>query len=142
TPCIHHHIPCRIKKQFLVLTIHTIVCKHRKYGTSNGRAGSDTMKAINIIGAFTVLACNLVVSFSHTLGLFRAGGFSGGLEIIATVGVETVFIMGALNIVVARLRGVSPGVPAILGGLLGVALVSWSNVSAGWEYGITGILLG
>lgn len=100
------------------------------------------MKAINIIGAFTVLACNLVVSFSHTLDLFRAGGFSGGLEIIATVGVETVFIMGALNIVVARLRGVSPGAPAVMGGLLGVVLVSWSNVAAGWEYGWPGVLLG
>ncbi|MFS8513160.1 MAG: hypothetical protein LOD87_05505 [Planifilum fulgidum] len=100
------------------------------------------MKIINILGAFIVLGCNLWVSFTHTLDLFRAGGFSGGLEIIATVGVETVFLMGAFNIVVSRLRGVSPGVPAILGGLLGVALVSWSNVSAGWEYGITGILLG
>jgi len=100
------------------------------------------MKIINILGAFIVLGCNLWVSFTHTLDLFRAGGFSGGLEIIATVGVETVFLMGAFNIDVSRLRGVSPGVPAILGGLLGVALVSWSNVSAGWEYGITGILLG
>jgi hypothetical protein len=95
-----------------------------------------------VFGAFLVLVCNLVVSFNHTLALFRSGGFNDGLEYVAAVGVETTFIMGALNIVYARLKGISPGAPAVLGGLLGVALVGWSNVSAGWSYGLTGILLG
>ena len=61
---------------------------------------------------------------------------------VAVIGAETTFILGALNIVVARSRGVSPGAPAILGGLLEVALVSWSNAAAGWSYGLPGILLG
>ena len=100
------------------------------------------MRALHILGAFLVLGCNLVVSFSHTLDLFRAGGFRGGLEYVGAVGVETVFLMGAFSIVYARLKGQSPDIPSIMGGLLGVALVSWSNVRAGLAYGWTGILLG
>lgn len=100
------------------------------------------MRGINITGALVVLLCNLVVSYNHSIQLFQAGGFTGWMAHVAVVAAETTFILGALNIVVARTRGNPPGAPAILGGLLGVALVSWSNVSAGWEKGITGILLG
>src|SRR5690606_12272286 len=42
----------------------------------------------------------------------------------------------------ARLRGRSPDIPAILAGILGVFIVGWSNVKAGWEYGKVGITLG
>ncbi|WP_044641935.1 hypothetical protein [Risungbinella massiliensis] len=100
------------------------------------------MRKINILGAFLVLICNIAVSFHHSLELFRSGGFTNGLEYLAVVAAEITFIMGGLNIVASRLAGYSPGLPAYLGGLLGVALVGWSNVSAGWNYGVTGILLG
>jgi hypothetical protein len=100
------------------------------------------VRYINVIGAFTVLVCNLVVSYNHSIQLFHSGGFHGWMAHMAVIGSECTFVMGALNIVVSRLKGVSPGVPAMLGGLLGVALVSWSNMAAGWEYGITGVLLG
>lgn len=100
------------------------------------------MRILNIIAAFAVLACNLVVSFNHSLDLFRSGGFDGYLAYVAVVGCEITFVMGALNIVLARIKNERPGIPAILGGLLGVLLVGWSNVAAGWAYGITGILLG
>lgn len=61
---------------------------------------------------------------------------------IGTIAVEVTFIMGALNLVSSRMRGVSPGLPATAGFILGVLLVSWSNTAAGWSHGITGILLG
>jgi hypothetical protein len=100
------------------------------------------VKALNITGAFMVLVCNLVVSYNHSIQLFQSGGFSGWMAHVAVIGAETTFIIGALNIVVSRLKGHPPGVPSILAGLLGVGLVSWSNVSAGWGYGLTGVLLG
>jgi hypothetical protein len=100
------------------------------------------MKALNITGAFVVLICNLVVSFDHSLELFRAGGFTGRLAYLAVIGAEVTFIMGALNLVSSRMRGISPGLPATSGFILGVLLVSWANVSAGWSYGLTGVLLG
>lgn len=104
--------------------------------------GVSVLRVINIIGAFLVLVCNIVVSFNHSLELFRYGGFTNGLEYVGVVAAEITFIMGGLNIVSSRLAGYSPGIPAYLGGLLGVALIGWSNISAGWEYGLTGILLG
>jgi hypothetical protein len=100
------------------------------------------MRIPNIIAAFLVVVCNIWVSFHHSLDLFIDGGFTGGLEYVAVVAVELTFLMGGLNIVASRLKGVSPGAPAIMGGLLGVLLVSWSNIAAGWAYGITGVLLG
>ncbi|MBN2910990.1 hypothetical protein JQC72_15975 [Polycladomyces sp. WAk] len=100
------------------------------------------MRYINVIGAIIVLVANMIVSYNHSIQLFQSGGFHGWMAHVAVIGSECTFVMGALNIVVSRLKGVSPGVPAMLGGLLGVALVSWSNVAAGWEYGITGVLLG
>ena len=100
------------------------------------------MRFFNIIGAFGVLTCNIIVSYNHSIELFQSGGFHGWMAHVAVIGAETTFILGALNIVVARLRGVSPGAPAVLGGLLGVALVSWSNAAAGWSHGLPGILLG
>ena len=80
------------------------------------------MRFFNIIGAFGVLTCNIIVSYNHSIELFQSGGFHGWMAHVAVIGAETTFILGALNIVVARLRGVSPGAPAVLGGLLGVAL--------------------
>lgn len=100
------------------------------------------MRKLNVLAALTVLVCNLIVSFNHSLDLFRDGGFTGYLAYVAVIGCEITFVMGALNIVVSRMKGERPGAPAILGGLLGVALVGWSNVAAGWAYGLTGILLG
>ena len=100
------------------------------------------MRVFNILGGLGVLLCNIVVSYNHSIELFQSGGYEGWMAHVAVIGAETTFILGALNIVVARLRGVSPGAPAILGGLLGVALVSWSNAAAGWSYGLPGILLG
>lgn len=100
------------------------------------------MKAINIIGAFVVLVANLVVSYNHSIELFHMGGFQGWMTHIAVIGAEVTFLMAALNIVVSRTKGEEVGKPAIAGGFLGVGLVSWSNIYAGWEFGIFGVLLG
>ena len=100
------------------------------------------MRFISVFGGVIVLICNLVVSFSHTLDLFRAGGLTGGMEYVAALGVETAFLTFAVGIVVARLRQTHPGWPATIGGLLGVGLATWANIRAGWPYGVVGILLG
>lgn len=100
------------------------------------------MKKLNIAGAFLVLCCAVSVSYSHSVALFEAGGFRGWMAHAGVVAVEVTFLMGALNIVVARLKRRPVGAPAAMGGILGVILVSWSNIAAGWSAGITGILLG
>lgn len=99
------------------------------------------MRVLNVLGASLVLVCALVVSFNHSISLFIAGGF-GALAVWGVVGVETTFLLGALNIVVARMRHQSPGWPAYAAGALGTVLVGWSNVAAGLPYGWTGVLLG
>ena len=100
------------------------------------------MRGLNIIAALTVLICNIVVSYNHSIALFRSGGFDGWMAHVGVISAEVTFVLGATNIVVSRLRGYSPGLPAMLGGGLGVLLVGWSNVAAGWEYGAVGIILG
>lgn len=100
------------------------------------------MRFINILGSTIVLLCNIFVSYHHSIQLFESGGFSGVYAHLGVIAAEATFVLGGLNIVISRFRGESPGAPAILGGMLGVGLVGWSNVSAGWSYGISGILLG
>mgnify|MGYP001175444395 CR=1 FL=1 len=100
------------------------------------------MKALNIVGGSIVLFCVVVVSYSHTLALFGMGGFTGIFQHMAVIAIEVTFLLGALNLVVSRMRGVSPGVPATIGGIFGIAVVGWGNVEAGIDYGLHGIILG
>lgn len=100
------------------------------------------MMALNFVGGVVILLANLVISYNHSIELFRSGGFSGWMAHVAVIGTESVFLLGVFNLVDARLRGRSPDIPAILAGILGVFIVGWSNVKAGWEYGKVGITLG
>jgi hypothetical protein len=85
---------------------------------------------------------NIFVSFNHTWTLFMSGGLSGNLALAATIGCELAFIQSSVNMIVAGLRRRRPGTPVIFVWIVGTGLVIWSNVSAGWGYGIVCILLG
>lgn len=100
------------------------------------------MKFINIIGSSIVLLSNIYVSFNHTIMLFQLGGFTGNIALAGVIGAETTFLLGVLNVTVAKLKGEKAGVPAYAGFYLGVSLILWSNIHAGLNYGITGIILG
>ena len=100
------------------------------------------MRGLNIFGAMVVLAANLYVSFNHTLDLFESAGFTGNRAVVATIGAEAGFLVGVVNLVVARFKGIQPGWPAKASGALGLFLVGWSNVAAGWPYGVVGVALG
>src|SRR5690606_3790981 len=100
------------------------------------------MRGVNIFGAMVVLAANLYVSFNHTLDLFESAGFTGNRAVVATIGAEAGFLVGVVNLVVARFKGIQPGWPAKASGVLGLFLVGWSNVAAGWPYGVVGVALG
>jgi hypothetical protein len=100
------------------------------------------LKLINITGAAIVLLSNIYVSFNHSIELFRQGGFSGNLAYVGVIGAEVTFLMGALNMVVSKLKGENAELPAKLGFILGVSLILWSNIHAGLGAGITGIILG
>lgn len=100
------------------------------------------MRGLNIGGALVVLLANLYVSFNHTLDLFRSAGFVGNQAVVATIGAEAGFLVGVVNLVVARFKGIRPSWPAKASGALGLFLVGWSNVAAGWPYGLVGVALG
>jgi hypothetical protein len=100
------------------------------------------MRILIIFGAFIVLVTNLIVSFNHTLQLYRNFGVTGGLEYFSVIGAETAFIVGIIYLVHARIKGKSVNFSAKLLLFLGVGLVSWSNISAMSEHGIGGIILG
>lgn len=100
------------------------------------------MKIINIIGAAIVLLANIYVSFNHSIELFRMGGFSGEIAYMGVIGAEVTFLLGVLNVTVAKLKGEKAGYPAYAGFYLGVALILWSNIHAGLMFGVTGIILG
>lgn len=100
------------------------------------------MKALNLFCAGAVLLCALVLSYHHSVELMAAGGYQGIYRHLAVVLAELTFLAGAANVVLARIQKRPPGIPPVLGALFGVALTGWANISAGVEYGITGILLG
>lgn len=100
------------------------------------------MKVFNLICAGAVFVCAVVLSYHHSIDLMAAGGYQGFYRHLAVVLAELTFIAGAANLVLARIQKRPPGIPPVLGALFGVALTGWANISAGVEYGITGILLG
>jgi len=104
--------------------------------------GGTKMKALNLFCAGAVLLCALVLSYHHSVELMAAGGYQGIYRHLAVVLAELTFLAGAANVVLARIQKRPPGIPPVLGALFGVALTGWANISAGVEYGITGILLG
>ena len=100
------------------------------------------MRIFSIIGSLVVLACVLVVSYSHTYALMVSVGFHGIFGHFAVVAVEALFLVSATNIVFAKTRGVPPGTPLYAGFFLGLSVVFWGNVQAGLDYGITGAIIG
>src|SRR5690606_6482361 len=100
------------------------------------------MRVFNALSSLAVMACVVIISFVHSLELFRTYGFSGYLSYLGVIAVEVTFFSSMLNIVVCRLKQRPAGMPSYIGGLLGVSLVAWSNVSATVEYGLPGIVLG
>lgn len=100
------------------------------------------MRAFNALSSLAVMAAVVYISFVHSLELFRAYGFEGELAYLGVIAVELTFVSSMLNIVVCRLKQRPAGMPSYIGGLLGVSLVAWSNVSATVEYGLPGVVLG
>lgn len=100
------------------------------------------MRVFNALSSLAVMACVVVISFVHSLDLFRRYGFEGYLAWLGVIAVEVTFFSSMLNIVVCRLKQRPAGMPSYIGGLLGVSLVAWSNVSATFEYGLPGVVLG
>lgn len=102
----------------------------------------DSVRGLTIFVSFIVLVAVVIISYSHSLALFEMGGFTGWFRHLGVIVVEATFVLGFLNIVIARFQGRSPGKPAVVGGIYGVLLVGWANIQAGWEYGIYGVALG
>lgn len=100
------------------------------------------MRVFNALSSLAVMAAVVYISFVHSLELFRAYGFEGELAYLGVIAVELTFVSSMLNIIVCRLKGRPAGAPSYIGGLLGVSLVAWSNVSATVKYGVPGIVLG
>jgi predicted nucleic acid-binding protein len=107
------------------------------------------MRIFNIVVSFAIVALNIYVSFTHTLTLFRDGGFAQEglfsflrIDLAAVIAAELVFFMGCVNIINAHIQHRPAGYPAYLTSGLGVILIGWSNVYAQWEYGFMGFVLG
>lgn len=103
------------------------------------------MVGFNIIASLVVMATNIFVSFNHTWELFMSGGLNQTLALAATIGCELTFIQSSLNMVVSYLMKRDAGFPVKVMFWLGSALVTWSNIAAGWGSAINvlvGVLLG
>lgn len=99
---------------------------------------------MNIIVSLIIILLNVYVSWNHTLELFHKAGFTrqGYMDIAGVCAVELTFLLGSCHIIGARMKGRVPGIGSILTGCLGVALIMWSNISAGVSHGITGVIIG
>jgi hypothetical protein len=96
----------------------------------------------NILLSLLILLVTLFISYHHSVALFELGGFEGVYAHLGVISAELTFLQGAMNIIIARLQGKKPGAPATMAGLLGLLLVGLSNVMAGIDFGIIGIVLG
>ena len=95
-----------------------------------------------MIIAVVVVICSLTVSYSHSLDLFSSVGYHDIFAHLAVIATESVFLGGAVNLIVARLKGRKAGWPPRVAGLFGCILVLWANIRSGLAYGWEGIALG
>jgi hypothetical protein len=89
-----------------------------------------------------VLACNLILSYSHSVQLLQLAGMVGVFAHIGVVAIEAIFFQSSLNIMIARFKGNKIGIPNVLGTIMGLALVWLSNIHYGKQFGILGIIIG
>lgn len=99
---------------------------------------------MNILVSLIIILLNVYVSWNHTLELFHEAGFTreGYMDIAGVCAVELTFLLGSCHVIGARVKGRKPGWGSILTGALGVGLIMWSNIRAGVDYGITGVIIG
>lgn len=101
------------------------------------------MRFLNVLSALLVMGCAVYISVHHTHDLYQTfAGFSSKYAWVAVLMAETMFIVGGLNISVARFRNYRPGWPSHLGFYLGLGLVGWANIASTAKYGLAGWLLG
>lgn len=78
-----------------------------------------------------ILACAMILSYSHTADLFRWAFYEGWLAHVGVIMVELTFFLGAMNVILSRSVGLAAGWPARMAFMFGALLVGWSNVSSG-----------
>lgn len=101
---------------------------------------------LGLLVSIAIIALNIYVSFHHTLDLYRSAGFSsnGFMDVCATVALELMFVSGSI-INIVNIKNRKPWKERIAStsiGVGGIVLIMWSNISALWGNGITGIILG
>lgn len=99
---------------------------------------------MNILVSLVIILLNVYVSWNHTLELFHEAGFKreGYMDIAGVCAVELTFLLGSCHVIGARMKGRKPGWGSVLTGALGVGLIMWSNIRAGVDYGLTGVMIG
>lgn len=100
------------------------------------------MRVLNVLSALLVMGCAVWLSVHHTHDLYRSVGFIDKHAWVAVLMAEVMFLIGGINVAVARFRNYKPGWPAYTGFFLGLGLVGWSNIASTAEYGLAGWLLG
>lgn len=101
---------------------------------------------LGLLVSVAIIALNIYVSFNHTLELYRSAGFSHGglMDFCATLALELVFVSGSvINIVnIKNGKHWKERIASTSVGIAGIALIMWSNISALWGHGVTGVILG
>lgn len=89
------------------------------------------VKRANVWLGALILACAMILSYSHTADLFRWAFYEGWLAHVGVIMVELTFFLGAMNVILSRSVGLAAGWPARMAFMFGALLVGWSNVSSG-----------
>lgn len=89
------------------------------------------VKRANVWLGALILACAMILSYSHTADLFRWAFYEGWLAHVGVIMVELTFFLGAMNVILSRSVGLAAGWPARMAFMFGALLVGWSNISSG-----------
>ena len=85
------------------------------------------MRTWSIVLGIAIFICIVSVSFSHTVDLYLRVGFVMWEAILATIAIETTFLLSGWSILWYRMQRKSPGKSAYVGFFFGVFMVLFSN---------------
>lgn len=120
-----------------VLVIYAIVVT-TLHSRNPNKKNFFSLKTLNIVAAYIGFVCNIMFSYDNLIQLIQTNGFDSSWQAQAFVFIIVILSMvGLTNTILSSVR-----LSTYLSGAIGLFFLIWSNIVAGWAYGLINMIIG